>query len=86
MTPLRQELIEWCGFQYDADKNRFFRPSGIVNLRRFMGTSGNVWEAFILAATGVETPLCYIDGLGHLMQLVIAIEGDQNALQLKPLE
>ena len=83
MTPLRDELVRWCGFQYDPIVNRYFISSVRVNLRKFENPAGEMWRAFLLAADGVETDLCQIEGLGHLMQLVIAIDGDQNAIQLK---
>lgn len=70
LTPLRKELIEWAGYKYLHDKNIWNREHSVVNLRHY--PEDDKWYAY----HGPDHFLCQVTSLGHLTQLIIAIEGD----------
>jgi hypothetical protein len=80
-TPLRKDLVRWCGYKYDKEKDFYWREGSTVLLRVY--TTGE-WIAYLAAQPGKENPfLCTISGLGQLTLLCLAIDGDDQPLIIK---
>lgn len=82
MTPLRKELIEWCGYVFDDQNNRWWRPDSKVLLRFY--PDSNIWEALLITVEGQENSvICIVESFGHLIALCLAIDGDTYPLMIK---
>ena len=74
-TPLRIELIEWCGYRYLPNKNLYYREHSVINIRLYPA-EGNEKHDRWYAYHGHNHYLCQIESLAQLTNLILAIEGD----------
>lgn len=79
-TPLRDELIQWAGFKWSED-NQYWYREGCRLCVRFVVSE---WHAVLLSQKGQEAPyVCKIESLARLITLCLAIDGDDQPLQLQ---
>lgn len=77
MTPLRKELVKWCGYRYLPKQDIWYRKNSLVNLKYY--SEEDKWYAY----HGPDHHLCQVLGLAHLTQIILAIEGDTWPLIIK---
>jgi hypothetical protein len=80
-TPLRKELVEWCGYHYRKEHNIWWRDRGHVLLREY---EEGFWAAHLIWQDPLNAPfLCHIESLGRLILLCLAIDGDAYPIEFK---
>lgn len=83
-TPLREELVRWCGYTFDKDRNIWYRDNSKVLLRYWPPTGNETpgwWQGLLWAEQGQENQaLCEVDSQGRLILLCLALDGDAYPL------